>query len=206
MHARHVVRAKQLSAWNRPWTRPGRILRSPCELVAYVHPSIHPSVHPSVCPATQHHQHFEAQGRETPTEIKVRLPIFVCKVGMSDHGTWKRNFAEVVRVAHAADCKYDDLEMKLSGNGPWDLGVAGLTACPRALGGFCLLRQLKALCLVHRGQLRLLVSAHRLPGLCSLRPGPASRLLAGLRPAGAVSASGAAEPRRPHVFRECRKA
>ena len=37
---------------------------------------------------------------------------------MSDHGTWKRNFAEVVRVAHAADCKYDDLEMKLSGNGP----------------------------------------------------------------------------------------
>ena len=89
-----------------------------------VRPSIHPSIHPSVCPATQHHQHFEAQGRETPTEIKVRLSIFVCKVGMSDHGTWKRNFAEVVRVAHAADCKYDDLEMKLSGNGPWDLGVA----------------------------------------------------------------------------------
>ncbi|CAE7565966.1 nfnB [Symbiodinium sp. CCMP2456] len=49
-------------------------------------------------------------------------------VGLSDHGTWKRNFPEVVRVAHVSDCKYDDLEMKLSGNGPWDLGVAGLTA------------------------------------------------------------------------------
>ncbi|CAE7775444.1 nfnB [Symbiodinium microadriaticum] len=49
-------------------------------------------------------------------------------VGMSDHGIWKKNFPEVVRVAHVADCKYDDLEMKLSGTGPWDLGVAGLTA------------------------------------------------------------------------------
>lgn len=43
---------------------------------------------------------------------------------MSDHGIWKKNFPEVVRVAHVADCKYDDFEMKLSGTGPWDLGVA----------------------------------------------------------------------------------
>ncbi|CAE7530541.1 nfnB [Symbiodinium pilosum] len=48
-------------------------------------------------------------------------------VGMSSHGQWKRDFPELVRVAHSDDCRGQGLEAELSGRGPWELGV-GLQA------------------------------------------------------------------------------
>lgn len=44
-------------------------------------------------------------------------------VQLSDHASWKLAFPDAVRVAHCTDCARDNLEMELSGSGPWD--VAG---------------------------------------------------------------------------------
>mmetsp|Transcript_10339 Transcript_10339/g.23310 ORF Transcript_10339/g.23310 Transcript_10339/m.23310 type:complete len:225 (-) Transcript_10339:23-697(-) len=41
-------------------------------------------------------------------------------IGMSNHSAWKKEFPEMIRVAHSADCSPSSVELTLQGEGPWE--------------------------------------------------------------------------------------